>query len=227
MTPAHDPARWNALDQYFTRTLHLDEGVLSAALARARAAGLPAHEVAPNQGRMLALFARMCGARRILEVGTLGGYSTLCMARALPVGGRLVTLEADPRHAMVARETFEASGLNDTIRLIEGDARETLAALARVGEAPFDMVFLDADKADSAVYLERLMPLVRPGSVIVADNIARAGRLVDPAHADDPDVRGVHAFFSAAARDLRLEITAVQTVGEKGWDGFALAYVSA
>ena len=226
MNTPTDSVRWQSLDAYFTQTLHLTDAQLDDALARARDAGLPAHEVAPNQAKLLQLFARMCGARRILEIGTLGGYSALCMARALPPGGELVTLEADATRACVAREIFQACGMNDCITVIEGDARETLAALARVGAAPFDMVFIDADKADNLVYLRRVMPLVRRGSVIVADNIARAGRLADPAAAGDADVRGVHAFFTEAARDLRLEITALQTVGEKGWDGFALAVVT-
>ncbi|OZI54906.1 O-methyltransferase [Bordetella genomosp. 5] len=227
MNPPTDSLRWQALDTYFAQTLHLSDAQLDDALARARDAGLPAHEVAPNQAKLLQLFARMCGARRILEIGTLGGYSALCMARALPPGGELITLEADALRASVARETFRATGMSGCITLIEGDARETLAALARVGTAPFDMVFIDADKADNLVYLRLVMPLLRRGSVIVADNIARAGRLADAAAADDADVRGAHAFFTEAARDLRLDITALQTVGEKGWDGFALAVVTA
>lgn len=220
-----NPLQWNALDSYFDLTLRLSDPVLDEVLARCRAAGLPAHEVAPNQGRILQLFAQMAGARRILEIGTLGGYSAICMARVLPEDGRLVTLEADEARVRVARENIALAGLQDRIHVTQGDAGLSLAAMARAGEAPFDMVFIDADKAGNPAYLQAALGLTRKGAVIIGDNIIRAGRLLDEDARADPDVQGARTFLRQMGSDPRLAATALQTVGCKGWDGFALAVV--
>jgi predicted O-methyltransferase YrrM len=220
-----DESRWNAVDDYFEQALRLSDPVLANTLARCRAAGLPAHDVAPNQGKLLQLFVRMAGARRILEIGTLGGYSAICMARALPDDGVLVSLEADPHHAEVAAANIADAGLKERVRIVVGDATRTLALLLEQGEPAFDLIFIDADKANNAVYLRGALALARKGTVIVGDNIIRAGRIADPAARDDADVRGVHDFFELMAHTPRLDATAVQTVGCKGWDGFSLAIV--
>ncbi|WP_459618332.1 O-methyltransferase [Bordetella sp. 2513F-2] len=219
------PSQWTALDSYFNETLGLSDPILDAALARAAAAGLPAHEVAPNQGRMLQIFAQMTRARRILEIGTLGGYSAICMARALPSDGRLISLERDPAHAQVARQNVELAGLSGIVRIMTGDAHASLDQLRRDALEPFDLIFIDADKQHNPAYLEAALALSRDGTVIVADNIARAGRLQDAGSQDDPDVRGVQAFLQQLGQDLRLNSTAIQTVGAKGWDGYSLSIV--
>lgn len=200
------------------------DAALAEALAANAAAGLPAHDVSPAQGKLLHLLARMVGARRVLEIGTLGGYSTLWLARALPPGGRVVTLEADPRHAAVARANFERAGLADRIELRLGRALDALPRLEAEAQGPFDLVFLDADKPNHAAYLAGALRLARPGSVIVADNVVREGAVIDAASTDDR-VQGIRAFFELLAAESRLDATAIQTVGEKGWDGFAIALV--
>lgn len=200
------------------------DAALAEALAANAAAGLPAHDVSPAQGKLLHLLARMIGARRILEIGTLGGYSTLWLARALPPGGRVVTLEADARHAAVARANFERAGLADRIELRLGPALEALHRLQVEAQGPFDLFFLDADKPNHAAYLAGALRLARPGSVIVADNVVREGAVIDAASADDR-VQGIRAFFDLLAAEPRLDATAIQTVGSKGWDGFAIALV--
>jgi predicted O-methyltransferase YrrM len=216
--------RWDAVDAYADGALLEADPVLDAALARAAAAGLPAQEVAPNQGKLLHLLARMSGARRILELGTLAGYSTIWLARALPPGGRLVTLEAEPAYAEVAQANLAAAGLGEHVDVRVGDALETLAALVAEGAGPFDLVFLDADKQRNADYLDSALRLTRPGSVIVADNVVRGGAVADP-DSDDPRVEGVRRFRARLGGAAGLTATAVQTVGRKGWDGFALALV--
>lgn len=218
--------QWNAVDSYFDAALHLRDPILERTLERTRAAGLPAHEVAPNQGRMLQIFAQMIRARRILEIGTLGGYSTIWLARALPAGGRLVSLERDAASARVAQANLAAAGLAACVDIMVGDARDTLRQLAHTPAQPFDLIFLDADKADNPQYLALALPLARDGAVIVGDNIIRGGRIADPDAASQPDVRGARRFLEDMGRDLRLNATAIQTVGSKGWDGFALAVVS-
>lgn len=221
-----DQNQWNSVDDYFETALHLSDPVLEQALARARAAGLPPHEVAPNQGRLLQIFAQMARARRILEIGTLGGYSTIWLARALPPGGQLVTLERDPVRARIARANVASAGLAACVDVIEDDARDALRRMVAEHAPPFDLIFLDADKADNPAYLAAALALARDGTVIVGDNIIRGGRIADPAAADQPDVRGARRFLEELGRDLRLTATAIQTVGGKGWDGFALALVS-
>ena len=218
--------RWSAVDAFFADRLAPPDPALDAVLAANAAAGLPPHDVSPLQGRFLELLARMIGARRVLEIGTLGGYSTIWLARALPADGRIVTLEADPHHAAVARANFARAGLAERIELHEGPALESLAALARARADSFDLVFIDADKPSNPAYLAHALALTRPGSVIVGDNVVRDGAVVDPGSAD-PRVEGVRRFTDLIAAEPRLLATALQTVGAKGWDGFALALVIA
>ncbi|HYG43717.1 MAG TPA: O-methyltransferase [Bordetella sp.] len=221
-----DQQQWNAVDSYFEDVLHLNDAALQHARDRTRQAGLPAHEVAPNQGRLLQIFAQMARARRILEIGTLGGYSTIWLARALPPGGYLLTLERDPASAQVAQRNLAAAGLAACTEIIVGDARDTLQRLVDERAPAFDLIFLDADKADNPQYLAGALALARDGTVIVGDNIIRGGRIARPDAADAPDVRGARRFLEALGQDLRLTATAIQTVGTKGWDGFSLAVVS-
>lgn len=211
---------WVAVDDYFL-TLTGEDDALRAALRAASAAGLPEIQVSATQGRLLQLLARTVGATRILEVGTLAGYSAIWLGRALAPGGSMVTLELDPRHAAVAEANLAAAGLADVVRVRVGAALESLAALVAEGAGPFDLVFIDADKANIPSYVELSLALARPGSLIVVDNVVRAGKVVD-ATSEDPNVLGVRAMVDAAARDPRLEGTAIQTVGVKGYDGFAL-----
>ena len=213
---------WNDVDTYINERVVGADPVLDAALARAAGAGLPAIEVTPSHGKLLHLLARMCGARRILELGTLAGYSTIWLARALPAGGRLITLEADAGYAAVAQANLAAAGLADRVEIRVGAALDSLPALA--GEAPFDFVFIDADKQSTPEYLEWSLRLTHPGSVIVADNVVRDGALADAGN-DDPRVRGMQRFFDLLHAASGVTATAVQTVGAKGWDGFALALV--
>lgn len=212
--------RWTAIDRYLADRLLPADPALDAALADGAAAGLPAIDVSPPQGKLLHLLARIHGARTILELGTLGGVSTIWLARALPAGGRLVTLEVDPRHAAVARGNLERAGVADVVDVRVGPALETLPELT----GPFDLVFIDADKRNTGEYLDRALELTRPGSLIVADNVVRAGGVLD-ADGDDPGIRGIRAFFDRVAAEPRLSGTAIQTVGSKGHDGFALLLV--
>lgn len=217
-------ATWSAIDDYIAGHLLGDDPALNTALRRNEAAGLPAIDVSPAQGKMLQLFARMAGARRILEVGTLGGYSTIWLARALPEGGRLVTLEIDPHHADVARANLAAAGLADKVDVRTGIAVESLAVLKAEGVAPFDFVFIDADKPNNVAYIRAAIDLSRPGAVIVVDNVVRGGAILDSA-SDDPSVQGTQAMLEMLAGEPRIDATAIQTVGAKGWDGFVLAIV--
>jgi predicted O-methyltransferase YrrM len=219
--------RFAAVDRYAADLLLGTDPVLDAALAASAAAGLPADDVSPLQGRLLELLARMRGARRILEIGTLGGYSTICLARALGAGGRLVSLEVDPARATVARANLAAAGLADVVDVRVGPALETLPLLAHedTAAAPFDLVFIDADKQRTPDYFEWALRLTAPGSVIVADNVVRGGALAD-ATSDDPRVRGVRRFHALLAAEPRVRATTIQTVGSKGHDGFTLALVA-
>ena len=217
-------ARWTDVDHALTTLLVRPDAALDAALAASVAAGLPPIHVSPAQGKLLYLLARMAGARAILEIGTLGGYSTIWLARALPEGGRLVTLEADPKHAAVARANLERAGLATVVEVRLGRAVDSLAALAAEGRGPFDLVFIDADKPGYADYLAGSLRLARAGTVFVADNVVRSGAVASPAP-DDEKALGVRRFLDLVAAEPRLRATVVQTVGEKGWDGFALAIV--
>ncbi len=220
-----DPA-WKAVDDWIAGHLLAPDPALDAALAANAAGGLPAIDVAPVQGKLLHLLARMAGARRILEVGTLGGYSTIWLARALPEGGRLVTLELNPHHAEVARANLERAGVADRCEVRVGPAIDSLAALKAEGAAPFDFVFLDADKPGNAAYLRAALDLARVGTAIVCDNVVREGGVLDP-DSPDPAIQGTLRLFEAIAAEPRLAATAIQTVGAKKWDGFALALVIA
>lgn len=219
-------AGWEAVDGYIVDHLLGDDVVLDAALAANAAAGLPQIDVSPAQGKMLHLFARMVGARRILEIGTLGGYSTIWLARALPEDGRMVTLEIDPHHAAVAGDNIARAGLGERVEVRVGAALLSLEAMIAHGEAPFDLVFVDADKENCVPYVRSAMALARPGTTIVVDNVVRDGEVLDPASADSR-VRGVRALFKMIVDEPRLSATAVQTVGAKKWDGFVLAVVGA
>ncbi|CAD6560523.1 tRNA 5-hydroxyuridine methyltransferase [Paraburkholderia hiiakae] len=215
---------WQAVDDWFCDRLIGPDDALDGALAASAKAGLRAINVAPNQGKFLHLLARIQGARRILEIGTLGGYSAIWLGRALPDDGAMVSLEFSPENAAVARANIARAGLDAKVTVMTGLALESLDALIAQGEAPFDFVFIDADKSNNPTYLERALKLSRPGTVIVADNVVREGRVTDPAHHED-DVVGLRRYFDMLARDKRLETTAVQTVGSKGWDGFAITVV--
>ncbi|MEU8790379.1 O-methyltransferase [Streptomyces sp. NPDC048643] len=217
---------WIDVDDHFTTLLAPADETLTAALRDSDAAGLPPINVAPNQGKLLRLLAEIQGARRILEIGTLGGYSTIWLGRALPADGRLVTLEYDPRHAEVARGNLARAGLAELAEVRVGPALESLPKLADENPEPFDFVFIDADKVNNAHYLDWAVRLTRPGSVIVLDNVVRGGAVTD-ATSTDPSVRGTRAALELIAAHPRLDGTAVQTVGSKGYDGFALARVRA
>lgn len=215
-------ASWQAVDDYIAGKLLGKDDALAAALAHNAAQGLPPIDVSATQGKMLSLLAQMAGARRILEVGTLGGYSTIWLARALPEGGQLVTLELEPHHATVARANLERAGVSDKVDIRVGPAAESLAAMT--GEAPFDFVFIDADKQSNAHYVAEAIRLGRRGTTIIVDNVVREGGVLE-ADSDDERIVGTRALFDMLHADPRLDATAVQTVGAKKWDGFVLARV--
>jgi predicted O-methyltransferase YrrM len=216
---------WEAVDQYFVDALLPADAALTQALADSEAAGLPAIAVAPNQGAWLHLLALTMGAKRILEIGTLGGYSTIWLARALPADGQLLSLEYEPRHAQVAAANIARAGLAGHVRVVTGAALDSLAALAAAGEVPFDLVFVDADKPSNPMYFEWALRLTRPGSVIIVDNVVREGHVTDAASTDER-VLGVRRMIDAIRGDARVTATAIQTVGSKGYDGFLIARVN-
>ena len=213
-----------AVDDYVADLFGLHDDALEGALARSREAGLPAIEVSPAQGAFLGVLAHATRARRVLEIGTLGGYSSIFLARGVPAGGRVLTLELDPEHAAAARANLEAAGLADRVEVLVGPALETLARLRSEAADPFDLVFIDADKTDYSDYLAAVLLLCRPGTLIVADNVVRGGAVVD-ASDTDPRVVGARRFLDEVARDTRLEGTVIQTVGRKGHDGMAVIVV--
>jgi predicted O-methyltransferase YrrM len=215
---------WNIVDRYFDQGLHTRDDALDAALAASDTAGLPAIAVAPNQGKLLHLLALMQGAQRILEVGTLGGYSSIWLARALPAGGRLVTLEIDPQHATVARANIERAGLADRVDVRVGAAIALLPELAAEGFGPLDLAFIDADKESNAAYFDWALQMSRSGAVIVVDNVVRRGAVAD-AHSSDTAVLGVRRLVERIGSDPRVAATAIQTVGSKGYDGLLIARV--
>jgi predicted O-methyltransferase YrrM len=220
------PEQWTDVDRYLTGLLVRPDSVLDAALADSAARGLPAINVSPPQGKLLHLLAQIQGARAILEVGTLGGYSTIWLARALPAaGGRLVTLEADSIHAEVARANLDRAGLLNVVEIRLGPALETLPKLAAEGGGPFDLVFIDADKPSTADYFAWALKLSRPGSLIVVDNVVRGGGVTDQGNTD-AKVKGVRRCLEMMAAEPRVTATAIQTVGGKGYDGFAVAVVT-
>lgn len=217
---------WTAVDDYIIDHLLGPDEVLAAALAANAGGGLPPIDVSATQGKMLHLLARIAGAKRILEIGTLGGYSTIWLARALPPTGTLVTLELDPHHAAVARGNIAAAGFAVQVDVRVGPAIDTLDAMIAGGESPFDLVFIDADKPGNVAYLRAAIALGRPGTTIVVDNVVREGGVLDTA-SDDPRIQGTRALFEAVAAEPRVSATAVQTVGAKKWDGFLLAVLGA
>ncbi|MFF8911894.1 O-methyltransferase [Streptomyces sp. NPDC015032] len=218
-------ARWTEVDDYFNGLLVGSDEALDAAVEASDEAGLPAMQVAANQGKLLHLLARLQGARTVLEIGTLGGYSTIWLARALPEGGRLVTLEFDPECAEVARANIERAGLSEVVEIRVGRALDTLPELAAEGYGPFDIVFIDADKPSNPDYLAWSLKLTRPGSLIIADNVVRDGEVVDGG-SEDPKVQGVRRFTELVAAEPTLSATALQTVGSKGYDGLMMALVT-
>lgn len=215
---------WTAVDDYIVSSLFEADTTLDSVLAANRDQGLPAIDVSAAQGKLLSLLVRIRGAKKVLEIGTLGGYSTIWMARGLPADGKIVTLELEPHHAGVARSNFERAGVSDKVDLRVGPALQSLAALGGENAGPFDLIFIDADKPNNPNYLDWAMKLSQPGTVIVCDNVIRDGAVLDD-DGRDANVEGARAAFSFIGGDKRLDGTAIQTVGAKGYDGFAIAIV--
>ncbi|KEK21705.1 O-methyltransferase [Bacillus gaemokensis] len=216
--------KWTEVDAYITRKLLPVDSILEGVLEANAKAGLPAIDVAPNHAKFLHLIALIQGAKRILEIGTLGGYSTIWMARALPADGRLITLESEVHHAEVAKSNIARAGLSDLVEVRIGPALETLPKLNDEGVCPFDLIFIDADKQNNSEYLNWALKLSRKGTVIIGDNVVRKGEVVN-ASSTDSSVQGVRSFFDALASEPQLSSTAIQTVGSKGYDGFAISIV--
>lgn len=213
---------WTQVDEYLEHQLLSPDKVLEQVLSNNKEAGLPVHDVAPNQGKLLNLLVQITGARRVLEIGTLGGYSSIWMARALPKDGKLITLEADSHHAEVAQRNFLLAGLSDKIEIRKGLAADILPALKQNG--PFDLIFIDADKPNNPVYIKQSLALAKVGTLIIGDNVIREGAIIDD-NSDDVKVQGVRSFFDIIKNEERLSATALQTVGCKGYDGFVIARV--
>jgi predicted O-methyltransferase YrrM len=215
---------WSAIDEFMVAALSPSDPVLDRALADSKAGGLPAINVAPNQGKLLQLLARMIGARRVLEVGTLGGYSTIWLARALPADGKLISLEFSPKHAEVARANLARAGLKVPVEVRVGAALDSLPGVAADEKEPFDLVFIDADKRNNPHYFDWALKLTRPGGLIVIDNVVRGGSVLKE-ESDDPDVQGIRRVIAMMGAEPRVSATAIQTVGSKGHDGLAIAWV--
>lgn len=218
--PSQDSDKWAQVDAWFSEKLAPEDSDLKYALANNSDQGLPTHDVSSLQGKMLAIFMQMARAVRVLEIGTLGGYSTIWMAKALPPHGSITTIEFNEHHAEVASQNINKAGLAERITLHRGAALEVLPTL----DAPFDLIFIDADKVNNPLYLEWAIRLSKPGTVIVGDNTVRGGNVIDST-SEDPNVLGLRKFVGMISEDERLDATAVQTVGEKGWDGFVIAIV--
>jgi predicted O-methyltransferase YrrM len=216
---------WTAVDDYIARTLIGPDADLDQAVTASDAAGLPQISVTPNQGKLLYLLARLAKAQKILEIGTLGGYSSIWLARALRAGGKLITLEADPNHAQVARSNIARAGLEGRVEVRVGLALEILPVLAAAGAGPFDFIFIDADKPNIPAYYEWAVKLARKGTVIIVDNVVREGAIIED-KSDDPGVVGVRRLNDLLSSDRRVNATTIQTVGSKGYDGFTIALVS-
>jgi predicted O-methyltransferase YrrM len=214
------PELWTRVDEYFSTHLLPEDPVLEEVLRTAKDAGLPPIAVSPNQGKLLEILVRLAGARAVLEIGTLAGYSTICMARGLPPGGQLVTIEIDPRHAQVAAANIASSGLGNVVELILGSAHDVLPRLVSQ-RAVFDFIFIDADKQSIPKYFEWALELSRPGSVIIVDNVVRDGKVLYE-NVDDPASMGVRKFVEMASGNPAVSGTAIQMVGMKGYDGFAV-----
>jgi predicted O-methyltransferase YrrM len=216
---------WTAVDQYICGQLVPSDPVLDQVLAASTAAGLPPIAVTPNLGKLLYLLAKIQGAKKILEIGTLAAYSTIWLARAVPPGGRVITLEADAKHAEISKSNIARAGLSEVVDLRFGDALETLPKLAAEGQGPFDLIFVDAEKRDNPDYFAWSLKLSRPGTVMVFDNVVRDGAVIDPANTT-PSVEGIRRFNELVAAEPRVTATALQTVGSKGYDGFAVLLVT-
>jgi predicted O-methyltransferase YrrM len=225
MVPPMPLPQWTAIDGYFTDLFVPADAALDAALADSAAAGLPPIAVSPPQGKLLNLLARMTGARTVLEIGTLGGYSSIWLARALPEGGRVITLEFDPKHAGVARANLARAGLSHVVDVRVGPALDSLAQIATEKLGPFDLVFIDADKKNNPGYFTWALQLTRPGSVLIVDNVVREGAVIE-ADSASTDIQGVRRCNAMMAAEPRVSATAIQTVGSKGYDGFAIAWVT-
>jgi predicted O-methyltransferase YrrM len=217
--------QWTAVDQYFSERLIPNDPILESALESSVTAGLPAISVSPNQGKFLQMLAQIVDARSILEIGTLGGYSTIWLARGLRAKGRVITLEVDPKHAEVAQQNISRAGLEDVVELRIGNALETLPQLSAERRGPFDLIFIDADKENIPAYFEWALKLSHPGTLIVVDNVVRDGAVIDP-DSSDPRVQGVRRFIDQLGAESRASGTVIQTVGIKGYDGFAMVLVS-
>jgi predicted O-methyltransferase YrrM len=215
---------WTSVDDYITDLFVPFDPVMQEVLATSEAAGLPSISVAPNEGKLLMLLAQLCGARTILEIGTLGGYSTIWFARGMLSGGSLITLEASAKHAEIARINIARAGFADIVEVRVGPAGETLPQIAAEGRGPFDLIFIDADKESYPEYFAWALKLARPGSLIVADNVVRDGEILDPT-SSDPRVQGTRRFNRLLANEPRVKATLIQTVGRKGHDGMAIAIV--
>ena len=213
---------WTAVDNYFNDVLLTPDPVLEQAIKASEAAGMPQHQVAPNQGQFLQILVQMMGAKNILEIGTLAGYSTIWLGRAVAPEGRVITLEANPAYAELAQQNITLAGLTDVVDIRVGKAIDTLPQLEEL--APFDFIFIDADKPSNPDYLQWSLRLSRPGTIIVGDNVVRNGAVVDP-DSTDPKVQGVQTFLQMIADEPKLSATALQTVGSKGYDGFAIVQV--
>ena len=225
MPNQNDDPRWSAVDEYLAGLLLPHDEVLAATLKANADAGLPPIDVSPLLGKLLHLLTRAIKATNILEIGTLGGYSTICLARGLQAGGRVITLEADPTHAAIARANIETAGLTELVDLRLGKAADTLPSLVAEGRGPFDLIFIDADKPSYPEYLTWALRLSRPGTLVIADNVVRRGAVIEPESAD-PNVQGVRRFLELLAAEPGVSASAIQTVGVKGHDGFAIAVVS-
>jgi predicted O-methyltransferase YrrM len=224
MPDAAQPRLWTEVDHYLAETLIPNDSVLDAALAANAAGGLPSIDVSPTQGKWLHLLAKIQGATHILEIGTLGGYSTIWLARALPPEGRLITMEFSPKHAEVAQQNIARAGLSHLVEIRIGAAADSLAKLYAEETTPFDLIFIDADKPNNPTYLEWALKFSRSGTLIVVDNVIRDGEIANPA-STDPSITGTRAMFEMLAANPRVSATALQTVGSKGYDGFAIALV--
>lgn len=215
---------WKQVDDYLAGLLVPEDEALTAVVKANREANLPAIDVPPQLGKFLALLITISGAKRVLEIGTLGGYSTIWLARALPADGKVVTLELEPRHAEIARQNLERAGVSGRVEIRVGQALESLRALSLAEEAAFDFIFIDADKKNLPEYLDWSLKLAHKGTIILADNVIRDGKVID-AESTDPNIRGARRFLELAAANPRLSATAIQTVDSKGYDGFAMAVV--
>jgi predicted O-methyltransferase YrrM len=216
--------QWTAVEQYIGHNLVKEDKAQAQALADSKAAGLPGIQVTPNLGKLLTLMAKMVGARKILEIGTLGGYSTIWLARGLGKGGRLITLELEQKHIDVAQKNLARAGVADVVQIMKGPALQTLERLHKDKAGPFDLVFIDADKENTAEYVEWSLKMSRSGTVVIVDNVVRDGAIIDAS--GDAQTRGMRRFYEMMAGDSRIDMTAIQTVSSKRYDGFAIGIVS-